>query len=331
MNILDLLAQRAPEINSEIESIMPRDEKPEMIYSLVWDFLDRGGKRFRPLLTLLCCRAVGNDYDGIMKAAVAFELFHNFTLVHDDIEDDSLKRRGKPCLHITYGLPLAINAGDGLFVYVWKAIEDAHIPQEKLQRSIKIYNTAFKSVLDGQGWEIGWFTHNIWDLTEKDYLMMVKGKTGALIAGACELGAYLGDGSEQQIEILKDFGLAVGIAFQIQDDILDITGDNTKFQKVICGDITEGKRTLIVIHTLEKCTPEEREFLIKTLDDHTRDEEKIKKVVELFKKYDSIVYAKEFAKEIINKEKEKIIKELKDSDAKEKLISLGDFFLNREF
>ncbi len=331
MDILELLAQRAPEINKTLEEVIPRDEKPETVYPLIWEFLDRGGKRFRPLLTLLCCRAVGSEYDGIRKAAAAFEIFHNFTLVHDDIEDNSLKRRGKPCMHITNGVPLAINAGDGLFVYVWKAVEDANIPKDKLQKSINIYNKSFKAVLDGQGWEIGWFTYNKWDLTEEDYLMMVKGKTGALIAGACELGAYLGEGTDKQIEILRDFGLAVGIAFQIQDDILDIVGDNKKFQKIIRGDITEGKRTLIVIHTLEKCTPEEREFLTKTLDSHTEDEELKNKVVELFEKYDSLNYSKEFAKNIINKEKEKLNNELKDSEAKEKLLSMADFFINREF
>lgn len=331
MDILDLLAQRAPEINETMEEVIPRTEKPDTVYSLIWNFLDRGGKRFRPLMTLLCCRAVGSEYEGIRKAATAFELFHNFTLVHDDIEDDSLKRRGEPCLHVTYGIPLAINAGDGLFVYVWKAVEESNIPKDKLQRSINIYNKAFKRVLDGQGWEIGWFTNNIWDLTEEDYLMMVKGKTGALIAGACELGAYLGDGTEEQIETLRDFGLAVGIAFQIQDDILDIVGDNKKFQKVIRGDITEGKRTLMVIHTLEKCTAEEKEYLTKTLDAHTRDENEINKVVKLFEKYDSITYAKEYAKAIVNKEKEKLQEKISDSDAKEKLIALADFFVNREF
>lgn len=331
MDILELLAQRAPEINQEMEKIIPRNEKPEEVYSLIWEFLDLGGKRFRPLMTLLCCRAVGSDYKNIQKAAAAFELFHNFTLIHDDIEDDSLKRRGKPCLHIKYGIPLAINAGDGLFVYVWKAIEDAKIPENKLQKTINIYNKAFKGVLDGQGYEIGWFTNNIWNLTEEDYLMMVKGKTGALIAGACELGAFLGNGTEKEIKTLKDFGLAVGIAFQIQDDILDIVGDNTKFQKVLRGDITEGKRTLIVIHTLEKCNSEERNFLTKTLDAHTKDEEKINKVVKLFEKYNSINYAKQFAKKIVLKEKEKLKKEVKDSDAKYKLIALGEFFINREF
>ena len=255
---------------------------------------------------------------------------HN-TLIHDDIEDDSLKRRGKPCLHITHGIPLAINAGDGLFVYVWKAVEDAHLPQEKLQRAMSIYNKAFKRVLDGQGWEIGWFTNNVWDLTEEDYLKMVKGKTGALIAGSCELGAYLGGGTEKQISALRNFGLAVGVAFQIQDDILDIIGDSKKFQKVLRGDITEGKRTLLVIHTIENCTPEERNFLTSTLDEHTRDEEKINKVVDLFNKYGAIEYAKQFAKKMVGKEKTNLEKTLPDSEAKDNLLAMADFFINREF
>lgn len=309
---------------------IPRDAEPWTVYKLIWDFLDRGGKRFRPVLSMISCEAVGGDQTNVLKAATAIEIFHNFTLIHDDIEDNSLMRRGKPCVHIEYGIPLAINAGDGLLIYAWKSIIESELTPEQKVKAQSIIVKAFTKVLEGQGTELGWHTFNEWNITEDDYLKMIKGKTGELIAASCELGCYLGGGNEEQITALKEFGMSIGISFQVQDDILNLIGEEEKYQKEIGGDITEGKRTLMVIDTLSKCTPSEKEYLIKILDSHTTNQEEIIKVIELMKKYGSIDKSIKYAKKLIIESKDNLRKVLTDNPGTNKLMQMADFFINRE-
>ncbi len=330
MEIFKYIQKRAKqEIEPVIEEIIPRTGKPEEVYKLIWEFMDRGGKRFRPVITLLCCEAVGGDSKQALYPAAAIEMFHNFTLTHDDIEDNSLVRRGKPCIHVTYGIPLAINAGDGLYNFVWSALANAPINECKKIEVQKILVHAFLEVLKGQATEIGWHHYKKWNITEQDYLNMIKGKTGALIGASCEVGAYLGGAFDKQ-NYFKEFGEAVGLSFQIQDDILNITGDFKIYQKEILGDLTEGKRTLMIIKTLELANENEKKFIIKTLDAHTTDNEKLNKIVELMKKYDAIEYAKKKAYDIVKQAKEKFEHNTEKNDARDKLLEITDFFLTRK-
>lgn len=329
MEIVEYIAKRAAEVDREIARIVPRDKEPQAVYKLIWDLLDRGGKRFRPVMCLLSCEAVGGDSGKLLPIAASIEMFHSFTLVHDDIEDNSEMRRGKPCIHKLYGVPLAINAGDGLFSLVWEAMLLLEMPPRKVVGAQRILANAFRRVLEGQGVEIEWSKENRWDIREEDYLRMVSGKTGALIGAACEVGAYLGGGSRRQQKALREFGEVVGIAFQIQDDILNILGEEEKYGKEIGGDISEGKRTLMVVHALQKASPEDREKLLSTLSEKTKDEKKIHEAIGILKKYKAHEYARKKAEELIVKGKKELEK-LPQTDAKQRLLELADFLINRK-
>ena len=331
MDIMEKMSAGIKDVESEMEKIIPRNGEPKEVYEPIWEFLDRGGKRIRPALYMLSCAAVGGNPKENVVIPSSIEFFHNFTLIHDDLEDDSKQRRGKPCTHIIYGMPLAINAGDGLFVYSMKAVANSKLKPKVQVKVSQVLADGFAKVLDGQGRELGWHTYKKWDITEDDYFKMVEGKTGSLIAVSCEAGGIVGGGKKKQLKALHDFGMAIGISFQIQDDILNIVGDSKKFKKTLREDITEGKRTLMVIRTLAKCKPEEKQIIIEALDTHTTDQEKNDAVVKLFEKYKAMEYADSVAKKIVEKAKKKLDKALPPSEAKSQLLELADFFIHREY
>ncbi|MBI4399433.1 polyprenyl synthetase family protein [Candidatus Micrarchaeota archaeon] len=327
MDIDSYLKSNSPIIDKEIEKIVPKTSKPFEVYGLIWEFLKRGGKRFRPILCLTSCEAVGGDTKKAMPAAVAIELFHAFTLLHDDLEDDSELRRGKPCLHIIYGVPLAINAGDGMFMLVFRALTKLHYPPEKILDVQKVLIKNFTRVLEGQAVELGWRENKIWEISERDYLKMVEGKTGALISAACEVGGILGNGSKKQIAALKDFGMQIGIAFQIQDDILNLVGTEKKYKKEIGGDITEGKRTLMTIHALRNGN---KEKLLKLIGSGAKDKKTIKSAISILKSTSSIDYAKNYAKKIVQNARRKL-KIIPNNESRKILLDLADFLINRDY
>jgi len=326
----EILSHHSALTNRELECLIPKNKKPTAVYAPLWDLLSRGGKRFRPALCLLSCEAVGGRKEAVLPIAAAVEMFHNFTLIHDDIEDDSELRRGKPCLHRLYGVPLAINAGDGLFMMVWQAVIDAEISPEKTIATQRMLGHAFRKVLEGQGVELDWHARKEWGITERDYFEMVGGKTGALISVACETGAFVGGGARAQVRALRDFGTAIGIGFQIQDDILNLIGEEKKYKKEIGGDITEGKRTLLVLHTLQRASAEDKRRLIELLDSHTRDKRQIGEAIALIKKYDSVKYAWGRAKALVERAK-KGLRVLPKNEATCDLLRISDFLINRDF
>ncbi|NYZ79321.1 polyprenyl synthetase family protein [Candidatus Micrarchaeota archaeon] len=330
MDIMEYIALRGSEVAREMERVIPKNKEPHAVYGVIWDLLDRKGKRFRPVMCMLSCETVGGDSKKLLLIAASIEMFHNFTLSHDDIEDNSEMRRGKPCLHKIYGIPLAINAGDGLFATVWETSLMLDMPPKKIVEAQRILADAFRRVMEGQGIELEWYRDNEWRINEQNYCDMVAGKTGALIAASCEVGALLGGGKKRQRRILSEFGNAVGIAFQIQDDILNIIGKEEKYGKEIGGDISEGKRTLMVIHSLEKASPEDKKRLVSILDEKTKDKQKINEAIDILKKYNSTEYAQKQAEKLVVKAK-KGLEKLPQTEARQRLLELADFFINREF
>lgn len=223
--------------------------EPWEVYGLLSEFLLVEGKMLRPALCLAACRVVGGKAGTALPAATAIEMFHNFTLIHDDIEDSSELRRGRPCMHVKYGLPLALNAGDGLFMMVWQEAMGLHGPRQEQARRRLL--SAFTKVLEGQAIELGWYRSGRWTVSEKEYFHVVGGKTGALISVSCEVGALLGGADGKTCRKLAEFGMGIGIGFQIIDDVLNVVGDVRKYGKEIGGDIREGKRTLLTIRALQ--------------------------------------------------------------------------------
>ncbi len=254
---------------------------------------------------------------------------HN-SLIHDDIEDDSQFRRGKPTLHISYGIPIALNSGDALYTVVWNWLLGLEMPAEKKIQLASILGCAFQRVVEGQGIELGWHKNCKTDVAEEDYFTMVSGKTGALMGAACEAGAYLAGAEPQLREKFRTFGESLGVAFQIQDDILNVIGDFSKYKKKIGGDITEGKRTLMAIHAMAHADTGEKKKLQDILLSHTRDSKKIQYVISLFLKYDSVNYARVKARGFVE-DASTFLEELPHSKECEALKRLADSMINREF
>ena len=301
--------------------------KPWEVYGLLSEFLSSEGKLLRPALCLASCAGVGGKEADAVPAAVAIEMFHNFTLIHDDIEDDSKMRRGHPCMHVKYGLPLALNAGDGLFMMVWR--ETMRIPGQRREAAQAKLLSAFTSVLEGQAIELGWYHAKKWDVGEEEYLQVVGGKTGALIAGACEVGALLGGADERTCAKMHEFGMGIGVGFQIIDDALNIAGDVEKYGKEIGGDVYEGKRTLMTIRAKEMLPAQKSAKLDSLLKKEKKTAKDVATVVALLKESGAVESATATANGII-KGAMGNLGSLPKNSARELLGELAEYMVMRE-
>ena len=328
MDFYGTVKEEMTDIERQIESSLK--DKDKKVYGPLMPFIRRGGKRIRPLLSLLCFRAFnGREYEQVKKTAALIEMFHNFTLIHDDIEDDSKFRRGEPTLHIGHGIAMALNSGDALYTLIWNELSALNMEPVRLTEVMKMCSGGFTEVVDGQGIEIYWERNNQFDISEADYYNMIEKKTAALIGLSCRIGAYLAGASKKEQDAMEAYGRKIGIAFQIYDDVLNVSGNFEKYKKEIGGDITEGKRTLMVIKTLASANKQEAEQLKKILSSHSERKEDINAVIALMKKYDAIEYATARAKQLTAEAKEKL-KPLKPSKYKDALLAVADFVITRE-
>ncbi|MBI2143104.1 polyprenyl synthetase family protein [Candidatus Woesearchaeota archaeon] len=295
----------------------------------VWDFLQRGGKRFRPIVMLMCCEAVGGNPEKILPFAVIPELIHNGSLIVDDIEDNSDLRRGKPVLHRIFGVDIAVNAGNTLYFLPYIIIRDSALPAETKKRAYEIISTELLKCHFGQAIDIWWHSGKSDTVpTEDEYLQMCANKSGSLACMTGKLGALLGGGSNRQVEALGNFGQAAGVVFQIRDDILNIA-ENSRIGKEFGDDIKEGKRTLLVIHTLNSAGKDERERLLDILNMHTKDERLLGEAVNIIKKSGSIAYAENVARQITENAWHEVDAALPESEAKSQLKELAELLIHR--
>lgn len=327
MDFYDYAKPYLEQVESDMKSILGSEQ--EAVYGMVYPFIKRGGKRFRPLLATVCCAAVGGDPKQVIRLASIIELFHNFTLIHDDIEDNSEFRRGEPTLHISYGIPIALNSGDALYTLVWEKLANVTLPPKKLIELQKLYVHAFKCVVDGQGIELSWYKKKRFDINDKEYFDMINGKTAALIGLSCEVGAFCGKANKKTRRSLRNFGEKIGAAFQIHDDILNIIGSFEKYQKEIGGDISEGKRSLMIVHLLQHASDSEKSKVIRVIDSHSKNQDDISEVIRLLQKYGSVKHAQDTAYRLIQEAKQEL-NVLSDSEEKQVLLSLADFVISRE-
>jgi len=355
MDAEKFLEEKAAYIDKVIEKYVPRifSEKavlfrinpPRYAYNLealnkavaepIWEFLDRGGKRWRPILFLLICEALGKNPEDFVDFAIIPEVIHNGTLMVDDIEDASEYRRGKPCTYKIYGLDIAINAGNAMYYLpLLPLIENRKkVSSKKLRKIYEIYVQEMINLSLGQAMDIAWHRGlaNADEIDEKDYLQMCAYKTGTLARMAAKIAAVLADANEELVEKLGCFAESIGIAFQMQDDILDLTGKDFAEKKGGRGkDVTEGKRTLLVIHTLKVANVEDKRRLVKILNMHTSDRKLIDEAVKIIEKYGSVDYVKNFARKIVEENRKEAEKLLPASDAKEKLNAFAKFLIKRK-
>lgn len=265
-------------INKEIESI-PLQDSPSTLFEPIRYILSLGGKRLRPLLTLMGANLFGKDVDSAKTVAIGIELFHNFSLLHDDVMDRSDMRRGQPTVHKKWNDNTAILSGDAMLIESYNYISD--VAQEKLPEILKVFTTTAMEVCKGQQCDMD-FEERL-DVTEAEYLEMIRLKTAVLIACALKMGAIVADASPADADLLYDFGINIGLAFQLKDDLLDVYGDSKTFGKKIGGDIVNNKKTYLLIKALKQSDSKQKKELNKWIQSADFDRtEKIKAVKNIY-------------------------------------------------
>lgn len=297
----DLLRQYQQRVSAEIERHLPRGEPRQWLYEPLADYPRRGGKGLRAALCLAACDAYGGSESDALAAATAIELAHSAFLIHDDIEDGSCWRRGRPTLHRQEGMPLALNAGDALAVLSFDILQHGaeRLGRQLAWRILEEFSSAIWRTLEGQALELGWCRDGVIDLTPRDYLELILRKTCWYTTIApLRIGALIGSRGRTDLEALSRFGLFLGGAFQITDDVLNLTGCQTSYGKEVRGDLREGKRTLMVIHLLSVAAPAHRDALVALLlaAEAERTDDQLDWLAGLLVEYDSISFAQRFAR-----------------------------------
>lgn len=334
-----MLSEYGAETLKGIHNFIPDKEPRKYLYDLVADYPNRGGKGFRPGLCIAACKAYGGKQSDASNSAICLELLHNAFLIHDDVEDESYFRRNKPTLHEKNNKAIAINVGDAMQVLgLYPLFKNRELLGEKVATKIylEIQHMVIESV-EGQAMELGWRRDNICDLKEADYLQMILKKTcWYTCMHPLRIGAIIGTKGTINPDIFNRLGYFMGTSFQIQDDVLNLIADKDKYGKEICGDIIEGKRTLILIHLLENCKAKESKMIKEFLSFPIK-ERKIEKaltILRLMHHYGSINYAKKTSQYLAGaalKEFYSVFSKLKDTKDKALIESIILYMINREY
>lgn len=317
----DLQAQKAA-IENFLET-QALEGFPSNLFDAVHHIMTLDGKRLRPMMTLMAAQGYGVDQEKAMSAAISIEVFHNFTLVHDDIMDKAKLRRGKITVHEKFGVDKAIVTGDAMLPHaVSLLIQDN---TDKAGDLMITFNKMAKEVMEGQQFDMEFETRS--DVKVEEYMNMIRLKTSVLFGCACEIGAIVGGGSEADRRGLYDFGLYSGLAFQIMDDYLDTFGDEN-FGKRIGGDILLNKKTFLLVSAMQKASAEEMDR-INTLFDETNEEEKIAAFQQLYRDMGIPEIALSKMEELHNQSIEALMSTSISDEAKERIKHLGEVMLRR--
>jgi geranylgeranyl diphosphate synthase type II len=321
-NYIKIYETERKKINKILSQAL-KGRKPVSLYEPGAYILNSGGKRLRPLLVLLSAKAVGGSFKNAYNAAASVEMLHNFTLVHDDIMDNADKRRGRLTLHKKYDHNTAILTGDSLLSVAYEyLLKDCNGSAKEL---ISSFTHGLIEVCEGQSMDTDFESRKNVSLSE--YITMIKKKTAAMAEMCCRVGALLGGGSKDQVTALGNYGLNLGIAFQIQDDLLDISADEKKFGKTIGGDLVEGKKTFLFLEALEKSKGEDRRRLLKVIERKGIRSNQIIFYKKLYEKLGVLDDARNEIRHYTNK----ALKSLKllDKEKRKIFIWLADSLINR--
>jgi geranylgeranyl diphosphate synthase type II len=302
------------------------------------DYLSRGGKGLRPALLMATCEAFGGRREQALPSAAALELLHTAFLVHDDVEDGSLLRRGRPTLHRLHGTALAVNAGDGLAVYALSALRDNDrvLGRRLAARIWTEFDFMARQTVEGQAREIGWEQDAVVDLTPDDYLDLIMQKTcWYTTVLPLRVGALIGSTGTVDVAPMLRFGFYLGAAFQIRDDVLNLVGSPERYGKEQLGDLREGKRTLLLIHLLAVATGSDRESVLRYLrtDRSERTGRSTAHLLDLMHKHGSIAFADEFATGIAESARESFesaFAGVAEGPAKQFVAELIPFMIERD-
>lgn len=341
MNLPAVFERYRNEIDAELKSVMAQRHLP--MYDMVryhFGWIDEknqplhniSGKALRPTLCLLAYEATGNDYHKALPAAASLELTHNFSLIHDDIQDNDRERRGRPTVWSIWGIPQAINAGTSARILANLALlrlSEYGIPIERLLRAQYVLDNNCLKMIEGQYLDIN-YEHRL-DIGIEDYLDMIDKKTAALIGCSLEIGALLGIDDESVIGNFRSFGNNLGLAFQIRDDILGIWGNDKKTGKPMGSDILRRKKSLPVVYALEKAKGKEKEELIGVYQGETIDNNNLDTVLAILNNVQARVQAQDMAEEYRDKALDEIDKMSLSPWARDGLKEMAHFLVEREF
>lgn len=267
------------DINHEIAKLN-WEREPKGLYAPIAYTMAAGGKRVRPQLAMIACGIFGGNEQEVAPAAMALEVFHNFTLLHDDVMDKAEVRRGRPTVHIQWNENTAILSGDQMMIEAYKLLAEA--PADKLHKVLRLFNEMATEICEGQQYDVDFESQE--HVTIEEYLKMIRLKTSVLLATALQIGSYLAGANEAQQEALYQFGINVGLAFQIQDDILDVWGDPKTFGKAVGGDISCNKKTYVYLTAQkladDELTEELHQWYGSVLDDNTEKNAAVKGIFE---------------------------------------------------
>ncbi|AUC21005.1 polyprenyl synthetase [Polaribacter sejongensis] len=300
--------------------------EPRNLYEPIDYILKLGGKRMRPILTLMAADIFSGGYEKAMPAALAVEVFHNFTLIHDDIMDDAPLRRGKATVHEKWDLNTGILSGDAMLILAYQYFENYE--PVVFQKLAKLFSKTALEVCDGQQLDVDFETRN--DVTIDEYINMIRLKTSVLVAAALKMGAIVVETNEENADLIYDFGLNLGLAFQLQDDYLDTFGDPKTFGKQIGGDIIENKKTFLYLKSLEIASEEDKNKLSGFYNQNlTENSLKIKEVTQVFEKNNIPVLIKEQIKSYTEKAFDTLNTMDVSEKNKESLKNFGLWLMNR--
>lgn len=304
------------------------NEEASKLIDPVRYILSMGGKRLRPVMSLIACNMYSDRINDAVMPATALEVFHNFTLVHDDIMDQATMRRGMATIHSKWNLNQAILSGDVMAFIANECFFQS--PSENLIKVFKVFNRAAIDVCVGQQLDMDYEKAVI--VTQEEYLRMIELKTASLIATSLKIGALLGGSDDKNADLLYDFGKNLGLAFQIQDDLLDVWGDSKIFGKKSGGDIVANKKTLPLVKAMEKASAVQRKTLQELFSGKEKDPDlKIKKVMTLFDDLDIRNSTESLASDYINKAFVLFSKVSVDEKRKQEMMSLATSLIGREY
>ncbi len=303
-----------------------RKKEPVSLYEPMKYVLSAGGKRIRPLLAMLACEAVGRSANNAAYAAVAIEILHNFTLVHDDIMDHADSRRGRATVHKKWDNNVAILVGDELVALAYRELLKTKSPA--IARIAEVFTQGVVEVCEGQAYDKEFESQS--NITIDDYLHMISKKTGKLVAVSSEIGALIGGGTDREVRALTSYGTLIGRAFQIQDDLLDVFADEKEFGKTIGGDIVEGKKTFLLLHAYERASGKDKKMLHSIITNGGTSKRNVPYVRDIYERHGII----ELAKAAIERDSHQAniqLKKLRESAAREMLYWFTEMLLQRNY
>lgn len=261
------------------------DKSPQGLYEPIGYALSAGGKRIRPALAVIASDLYDGSREEVLPAALALEVFHNFTLLHDDVMDHAQIRRGKPCVHVKWDTNTAILSGDEMLIEAYRLL--SRVREDKLPKVLQLFNKMATEICEGQQYDVDY--EHLTEVTRDDYLNMIRLKTSVLLGTALQIGSYIAGATDAEQNALYDYGVNIGLAFQLQDDILDVYGNPETFGKAIGGDILEGKKTYMLLTALLQADDAEKKELQQLLaTTPTNDAEKQAKIAAVTRLYDKL-------------------------------------------